>query len=111
MRYLASAAAHSGVTSQELVTVEVEITDEGDLDSQSVRRSRMRGTLSAAASLFTVILTSSEPARASSATWRTVAVTSAVSVLVIDCTTMGDFPPTVTRPIRTATVGRRVEAG
>src|SRR5476649_2365262 len=47
--------------------------------------------------------TSSEPARASAATWRAVPSTSAVSVLVIDCTTIGAPPPTVTPPTSTAT--------
>ena len=46
--------------------------------------------------------TSSEPARASAATWRVVASTSAVSVLVIDCTTIGAPPPTVTAPFARA---------
>src|ERR1700730_2328774 len=47
--------------------------------------------------------TSSEPARASSATWRAVASASAVSVLVIDCTTTGAPPPTTIAPTRTGT--------
>src|SRR5476651_443600 len=47
--------------------------------------------------------TSSEPARASAATWRAVPSTSAVSVLVIDCTTTGAPPPTTTAPTRTGT--------
>src|SRR5262245_42383862 len=51
--------------------------------------------------------TISEPARLSAATWRTVASTSAVSVLVIDCTTMGAPPPTVTLPTCTGTLTRR----
>ena len=52
--------------------------------------------------------TSSEPARASAATCRAVASTSAVSVLVIDCTAIGAPPPTSTapspEPMRTPTV-------
>jgi hypothetical protein len=44
-----------------------------------------------------------EPARARSMTCRTVASTSVVSVLVIDCTTTGALPPTVTPPTGTAT--------
>ena len=51
--------------------------------------SPIAGTAAAAASVFTVTRTSSEPARASAATWSTVAATSAVSVLVMDCTTIG----------------------
>ena len=39
--------------------------------------------------MFTVTRTSSLPARASAATWRTVAATSAVSVFVMDWTTIG----------------------
>ena len=60
----------------------------------------MCGTAAAASTLLTVTRTSSEPARASSATCRTVAATSAVSVLVIDWTTMGAAPPIVDRPDR-----------
>ncbi len=51
--------------------------------------------------------TISEPAWARAATWRTVASTSAVSVLVIDCTTIGAPPPTVTLPTWTGTQVRR----
>src|SRR5579871_5170110 len=65
------------------------------------------GTAAAAASVFTVTRTSSEPARASSITWLTVATTSAVSVLVIDWTTIGLDPPTGTPPTLTATEARR----
>ncbi len=49
----------------------------------------MAGTAAAAAGVLTVIRTSSEPARARSRTWAAVAATSAVSVLVMDWTTMG----------------------
>ena len=49
----------------------------------------MCGTALAASSRSTVMRTSSEPARASAATCSTVASMSAVSVLVIDCTTTG----------------------
>ena len=65
-------------------------------------RSLMRGTAAAASSRSTVMRTSSDPALASAATWRTVPSTSAVSVLVIDCTTMGAPPPTMTPPTFTA---------
>ena len=64
----------------------------------------MCGSAAAASSRSTVTRTISEPARASAATWRTVASTSAVSVLVIDCTTIGAPPPTVTPPTWTGTV-------
>ena len=71
----------------------------------------MWGTAAAASSLFTVTRTNSLPARASAATWRTVAATSAVSVLVIDWTTMGCPDPTGTPPMRTVTVERRMVGG
>ena len=58
----------------------------------------MRGTAAADSGLLTVTRTSSEPARHSSATCLTVPATSAVSVLVIDCTTTGWPPPTTTLP-------------
>ncbi len=61
----------------------------------------MCGTAAAASSRSTVMRTSSEPARASAATCFTVPATSAVSVLVIDCTTMGAPPPTLTLPTMT----------
>ena len=69
--------------------------------------SRMCGTAAAASSRSTVMRTSSEPARASAATWATVESTSAVSVLVIDCTTTGAPPPTCTVPTMTGTVSCR----
>ena len=62
------------------------------------RRSRMCGTAAAASSRSTVMRTNSEPARASAATCRAVASMSAVSVLVMDCTTIGAPPPTTTAP-------------
>ena len=58
--------------------------------------STMRGTAAADSALLTVTRTSSEPARHSSATCLVVEATSAVSVLVIDCTTTGALPPTFT---------------
>ena len=67
----------------------------------------MTGTAAAASAVLTVTRTSSEPARARACTWRVVPVTSAVSVLVIDCTTIGAPPPTRTAPISTATLARR----
>src|ERR1700674_1435255 len=71
------------------------------------RRSLIFGTAAAASSRSTVMRTSSEPACASAATWRAVPSTSAVSVLVMDCTTMAAPPPTVTAPTRTPTERRR----
>src|SRR5262249_56574813 len=66
-------------------------------------RSLMCGTAAAASSRSTVMRTISEPARASAATWAAVAAASAVSVLVIDWTTIGAPPPTATWPTLTAT--------
>src|SRR3954463_14222308 len=66
-------------------------------------RSWIFGSASAAASLFTVTRTSSEPARASAAIWVTEDWTSAVSVLVIDWTTTGASEPTRTPPTFTVT--------
>ena len=51
------------------------------------------GTAAAACSVFTVTRTNSEPACASAITWFTVDCTSTVSVLVIDCTTIGCDAP------------------
>src|SRR3977135_1829531 len=65
---------------------------------------RICGTAAAASSRSTVIRTSSEPARARAATCSTVPATSAVSVLVIDCTTIGAPPPTATLPTMTCVV-------
>src|SRR5512138_3411373 len=65
------------------------------------------GTAFAAPSLLTVTRTSSLPAAWSALTCATVPATSAVSVLVMDCTTMGRLPPTLTPPTSTATVFRR----
>src|SRR5687768_6822839 len=70
-------------------------------------RSTIFGTALAASAVLTVTRTSSEPARHSSATCLTVDVMSAVSVLVIDCTTTGACPPTRTLPILTCRVMRR----
>ena len=61
--------------------------------------STMRGTAAADSGLFTVTRTNSDPARHSSDTCFTVPATSAVSVLVIDWTTIGCPEPTSTWPI------------
>src|ERR1700722_20983549 len=63
--------------------------------------SRICGTAAAASPRWPVIRTSSDPARASAATCSTVPLTSAVSVLVIDCTTIGAPPPTAILPTMT----------
>src|SRR6201986_4515059 len=73
-------------------------------------RSRIRGTPAPAAGVFTVMRTSSDPARASSATCFAVDAGSSVSVLVMDWTTIGAPPPTRTRSIRTPVLGRRAPA-
>src|SRR6185312_7590142 len=65
------------------------------------------GTAAAASSVLTVTRTSSEPAWASLATWIAVASGSAVSVFVIDWTTIGWAEPTRTPPTSTETVARR----
>src|ERR1035438_2025593 len=65
------------------------------------RPSRICGTAAAASSRSTVMRTISEPARDSAATWAIVPSMSAVSVLVIDCTTIGAPPPTATLPTMT----------
>src|SRR5207253_2176630 len=62
------------------------------------KASRICGTAAAASSRSTVIRTNSEPARDSASICATVPATSAVSVLVIDCTTIGAPPPTATFP-------------
>ena len=97
-----------GVLGQQRVAVVVEVADQGHARRPSApRRSRMRGTALAASSRSTVMRTISEPARARSAVWRAVASTSAVSVLVIDCTTMGALPPMTTPPTLTGMEARR----
>src|SRR5260370_31823334 len=66
--------------------------------------SRICGTAAAACSRSTVMRAISEPARDSAATWAMVPSISAVSVLVIDCTTIGAPPPTATLPTMTCVV-------
>src|SRR5580765_6769639 len=65
------------------------------------------GTAAAASSVLTVTRTSCDPAWARRATWIAVASGSAVSVFVIDWTTIGWADPTSTPPTSTLTVGRR----
>src|SRR5579862_4416725 len=67
-------------------------------------RCLISGTAAAASGRFTVTRTISEPASASSMHCCAVAAGSAVSVIVIDWTTIGAPPPTWTRPTRTPTV-------
>src|SRR5258708_22909827 len=66
------------------------------------------GTAAAAASLLTVMRTSSEPAWCRARTCAAVASASAVSVFVMDWTTIGWAAPTFTPPTSTVTVRRRV---
>src|SRR6267143_6205151 len=66
------------------------------------------GTARAASSVFTVTRTSSLPAAGKARTCAAVAAASAVSVLVIDWTTIGWALPTSTPPTLTVTVGRRI---
>src|SRR5574341_759065 len=68
-------------------------------------------TARAASSVLTVTRTSSLPAACSARTCAAVAAASAVSVLVIDWTTIGWALPTGTPPTLTVTVGRRVLTG
>src|SRR5712692_1215674 len=80
----------------------------GAAQPASSRRCLISGTAAAASGTFTVTRTSSDPACASSKHCIAVEATSAVSVLVMDCTTMGAPPPTCTCPTFTPTVLCRV---
>ena len=79
----------------------------GTSTPRACRNSTMYGTARAASSLLTVTRTIWLPARHRAATWRTVPSTSAVSVLVMDCTTTGCALPTGTPPTFTVTVRLR----
>src|SRR5277367_2943033 len=70
----------------------------GTLQPACSSRFLINGTAAAASGTFTVQRTISLPASASSSVCCSVVSTSAVSVLVIDCTTTGAPPPTVTWP-------------
>ncbi len=71
MRYLSSASAQAGCAAQQLVAVEVEVADQWARRSPRSAAGRgYAGTAAAASSVFTVTRTSSEPASASSRTWR-----------------------------------------
>src|SRR5689334_11318724 len=72
--------------------------------------SLMCGTAAAASDRSTVTRTSSDPARARAATCAVVAATPAVSVLVIDCTTIGAPPPSLAPAMSTGTEARRAMA-
>ena len=93
------------VFAQQLVAVEVEVADQRHVHAELAQRApRSRAPAAAASSVLTVMRTSSEPACASARTCSAVDSTSAVSVLVMDCTTSGWSPPIVTRPTRTGTL-------
>src|SRR5580704_4364548 len=79
----------------------------GALHPAASSRFLISGTAAAASGTFTVHRTISEPASASSIVCLNVASTSAVSVFVIDCTTIGAPPPTFTWPTFTPYVFRR----
>src|SRR5690349_16443043 len=79
----------------------------GTLTPSAASRSRIGATAAAALASLTVMRTSSEPARASALICCAVPSMSAVSVFVIDWTTIGAVPPTVTRPTWTGMVLRR----
>ena len=103
---------HLRVLDQQLVAVVVEVADDRHAHPEIVELAPdLRARRAAAASLLTVTRTSSEPACASAATWRAVASASAVSVLVIDWTTIGWSEPTSTPPTSTVGVCRRPGAG
>src|SRR5947209_19472865 len=79
----------------------------GTLQPAPSNRFLISGTAAAASGILTVQRTISEPASASSNVCLKVDSTSAVSVLVIDCTTIGAPPPTRTWPTETPYVLRR----
>src|SRR5262245_22153587 len=80
----------------------------GVLYPASRTRSLISGTAAAASLLLTVMRTSSDPAFARSMICRAVAAASAVSVLVIDCTTTALHPPRRTPPTSTLIVFLRL---
>jgi len=91
---LGEGACAVGILLEKEMAVVVEVADDGDADAEFVERVDDFGTAWAAASVLTVTRTSSEPAWASAMTWLTVEAVSAVSVLVMDWTTMdGRRPP------------------
>src|SRR5262245_14167503 len=76
----------------------------GAVTPASSMRRLISGTAAAASGRFTVTRTISDPACASSTHCSAVLAASAVSVIVIDCTTTGAPPPTRIEPTRTPTV-------
>ncbi len=92
---------------KQLVADIMKIADQRHVMAQTFQTLTDFGTAAADSSRSTVMRTISDPARCSAATCATVESTSAVSVLVIDCTTTGALPPTTTPPTLTPTDRRR----
>ena len=67
----------------------------------------MAPMLRASSTVGAVMRTISHPAATRRSLWATVAAVSMVSVVVMDCTRMGCWPPTPTSPTMTTRVGRR----
>src|ERR1700744_1219908 len=98
MRSLPRASAQAGWAFSSLWPLKWKSPTSGVLMPWASSRSRMCGTAAADSSLLTVTRTNSEPDLLRALTWATVPSISAVSVLVIDCTTIGDVPPMETEP-------------
>ena len=93
---------------EQAVPVVVEVADERPPRSRPRRAARgSRAPPARPPACSRWIRTSSDPARARASTCATVAATSAVSVSVMDWTTMGAPPPTRTGPTGTPTLARR----
>ena len=108
MRYLSSTCAHSGTWVSSLWPLKWKSPTRGTFTFICSSRLRIAGTCLAASSVFTVMRTISEPARASAATCSAVDLASSVSVLVMDCTRMGASPPMTLSATRTGREMRRV---
>ncbi len=107
IRNLASASAQAGCSVSSLWPLKWKSPIKGTSTFNCSRRSRIFGTAAAASRVFTVMRTSSDPARASSATCFAVLKMSSVSVLVMDWTTIGAVPPTPTFPTSARRLARR----
>src|SRR5450631_940065 len=107
MRSLPSACAQAGCAFSSLWPLKWKSPTNGVPTFWASNRSRMCGTAAADSSLLTVTRTNSDPARANALTCATVPSMSAVSVLVMDCTTMGEAPPMETEPTLTIRECRR----
>ena len=89
----------------------MEVADQRRVAPECVELLTNRGYRCRRGRVSTAIRTSSEPASASALTCATVAATSDVSVLVIDCTTIGEPPPIGMPPTNAILDRRRVIAG